>query len=240
MSTDLFERLDADWEVFASSSEAEAALRGWAARAPELAGVGSLDDLLAVVQGRHDPDRRDERLLAMLRFASDDPLARRVVLQAVRPALSSFARTYAGRWGKLDAASTVMVVALERIASFPTERRQTNLAAHIVLDVRRVLLGALRRELTFESVFALQHDLVELEEELVAPPERTAADHVLQVIADAVRSRTITRRHAELVIASRLHGVGTEDLARRWQRDPQTIRRMRQRAERALVRSAVA
>jgi hypothetical protein len=75
---------------------------------------------------------------------------------------------------------------------------------------------------------------------LVAPPERTAADHVLQVIADAVRSGTITRRHAELVIASRFRGVATEDLARRWQRDPQTIRRMRQRAERALVRVAVA
>lgn len=240
MSIDLFERLDADWEVFASSSEGEAALRGWATDAPELAGFGSLDDLLDAIQGRVDSARRDQRLLAVLRVARDDPRARRVALQAVRPALSTIARVYARRWGKVDAASTVIVVALERIASFPTERRQTNLAGHIVLDVRRVLLGALRRELTFESVFALQHDLADLEEELVAPPERTAADQVLQVIADAVRSRTITRHHAELVIASRLHGVGTEDLARRWQRDPQTIRRMRQRAERALVRSAVA
>jgi len=240
MSTDLFERLDADWEVFASSRDGEAALREWAATAPELADLGSLDDLLAAVQGRVEPGHRDERLLAVLRFAREDRRARRVALQAVRPALSSLARRYAGRWGKVDAASTVIVVALERIATFPTERRQTNLAGHIVLDVRRVLLGALRREFTFEAVFSLQHDLAELEDELVAPPERTAADRVLQVIADGVRSRTITPRHAELVIASRLHGVGTEDLARRWQRDPQTVRRMRQRAERALVRVAVA
>lgn len=240
MSTDLFDQLDADWEVFASSREAEAALRGWAAAAPTLADFGSLDDLLGAVRGRVEPDRRDERLLAVLRFARDDPRAGRVALQAVRPALSTIARMYAGRWGKADAASTVIVLALERIATFPTERRQTNLAGHIVLDVRRVLLGTLRRELGFESVFALQHDLAELENDLVAPPERTVADQVLQVVADALRSHTITRHHAELVIASRLRGVGTEELARRWQRDPQTIRRMRQRAERALVRSAVA
>src|SRR5581483_4321495 len=137
MSTDLFERLDADWEVFASSSEGEAALRGWATAAPALAGFASLDDLLAAVQGRVEPDHRDPRLLAVLRFARDDPRARRVALQAVRPALSTIARMYAQRWGKADASSTVIVLALERIATFPTERRQVNLAGHIVLDVRR-------------------------------------------------------------------------------------------------------
>ena len=71
-------------------------------------------------------------------------------------------------------------------------------------------------------------------------PTDARATRPITIRSYAVRSSTISRHHAELVIASRLHGVGTEDLARRWQRDPQTIRRMRQRAERALVRSAVA
>jgi hypothetical protein len=236
----LFEQLDADWNVFAVSREGDAALRRWAAIEPTLRGFATLDELLAASRGLVDTAWRDRRMLAVLRLARHDLTARRLALQVVRPALSSIARMYFGRWGVFDASSAVIVVALERIASFPTDRRHTNLAGQIACDVRHALHDELQRELGYESVFTRRQDFADLADELVAPLERTAADRVVCVVADAVRSRKITPRHAELVIASRLGGVPIEDIAAAWRRTPQTVRRMRQRAERALVGMAVA
>jgi len=235
----LFKSLDREWIAFAHSGEARDALLRWAAAEPELAGFTSLDDLLEALRGRTEPDRRDQRMLALLRIARQDPVARRLALQVVRPALSVIARHYSGRWGAEDAASVVVVVALERIAIFPTERRHTNLAGQIVLDTRHVLFASLAKELALEEAFDRPTNLAASEHLLVAPPERTAADRVAGIVTDAVRAKRITPRHAQLVLA-RLAGVPLHEIAAAWRRPPQSVRRMRQRAERVLADVAVA
>ena len=224
--------------MLASSREGKSAIRRWAAAEPTLRGLPTLDDLLAALRGFVDPTWRDGRLLAVLRLAHRDPAARRVALQVVRPALSNLARTYRGRWGP-DASSVVVMVALERIANFPTDRRHTNLAGQITRDVRHVLHDQLKRELAFEAVFSVRTSYPDTGGATTADG-RSAAERVLGIVADAVRSRKITREQAELVVASRLCGVCVEEIATAWRRNPQTVRRMRQRAERALIGVAVA
>ena len=238
--TGLFNKLDRDWTAFAASHEGRTGLLRWEAAEPELAGFASLEDLLEALRGRTAPGRRDQRMLALLRLARHDPAARRLALQVVRPALSGIARPYFGRWGAGDASSTVIVVALERIATFPTERRQTNLAGHIVRDTRHILFQMLGRELALENAFETPLGLAETEDVLVAPPDRTAAERVTVIVADAVRAGKITRRHAQLVLDSRLGGVPIQEIAAAWRRPPQTVRRMRQRVERVLADVAVA
>ncbi|MGH9153135.1 MAG: hypothetical protein ACRD03_12215 [Acidimicrobiales bacterium] len=236
----LFDKLDQEWAVFATSGEGRGGLLRFAASEPDLAGFATLDSLLEALRGRVTPGRRDERMLALLRLARHDPAARRVALQVVRPALSGIARPYFVRWGAADASSTVIVVALERIATFPTDRRQTNLAGHIVRDTRHVLFERLGRELAFENVFDSPRHLSEVGDRLVAPPDRTAAERVTVIVADAVRAGKITRRHAQLVLDSRLGGVTIHEIAAAWHRPPQTVRRMRHRVERILADVAVA
>jgi hypothetical protein len=236
----LFTTLDRDWAAFAVSREGRDAMLRWAAAEPDLAGLATLVELLEALRGRTEPGWRDRRMLALLRLAPDDPDARRLALQVVRPALSGIARAYSGRWGAADASSAVIVVALERIATFPTHRRRSNLAGHIVRDTRHVLFQQLTRELAVEEAYAMPRELSEAEDLLVASPERTAADRVAAVVADAVRAGKITRRHAQLVLESRLGGVPIHEIAAAWRRPPQTVRRMRQRIERVLADVAVA
>jgi hypothetical protein len=236
----LFELLDEDWEHFANSGGAASTIARWAEAEPGLRGLTSPAALLAALQGRTEPRERDRRFLAVLRLARRDDAARRLALHVVRPALATVARSFYGRWGAHDASSTVIVLALERIANFPTERRTTNLAGQIVFDVRHDLHEMLQRELAHESVFSFRRDFTDIEEDLVAGPERTAADRVRVIVNDAVRSGKISPRHAELVLASRLDGVPLKHIARAWRRPPQTVRRMRQRVERALIDVAVA
>ena len=240
MPADLFARLDEDWITFTRSRDAHDLLAVWGASEPALSGFTSHDTLLGALRGRTDLDWRDRRMLALLRLARRDRVARRVALQVVRPALSCIAQTYSVRLGQEDARSDVIAAALQRIATFPTDRRQTNLAGHIVQDVRHYFYKRLERELAFEEVFTVTDDVTTLDRELVAPPERTAADQVASIVGDAVRAGRITARHAQLVVDSRLGGVPIEDIAAAWNRPPQTVRRMRQRVERALADVAVA
>jgi DNA-directed RNA polymerase specialized sigma24 family protein len=237
--TDLFTRLDEDWSRFTQARDAKPTLARWGVAEPALSGFSSFDALLGALQGRTDPAWRDRRMLALLGLARSDQGARRVALQVVRPALSCIARLYSARWGAEDAGSEVIATALQRIATFPTDRRRTNLAGHIVQDVRHYFFKALEREMAFEDAFTTT-EVTTLECEIVAPQERTAADRVASIISDALRAGRITPRHAQLVIDTRLGGVPIEDIAAAWQRSPQTVRRMRQRVERALADVAVA
>lgn len=212
----------------------------WGDTEPALAGFTSMDALLAALRGRTDPAWRDGRMLALLRIARTDRAARRVALQVVRPALSCLAYRYLARWGAEDVRSEVVAAALERIASFPTDRRLTNLAGHIVQDVRHGLFKRLERQLAFERSFQVPVDLTSVEHELAAGPDRTAADQVATIVAEAVRLGRIKPRQAQLVVDSRLGGIPIEDIALEWNRPAQTVRRMRQRVERALSDVAVA
>src|SRR5206468_9375839 len=72
----------------------------------------------------------------------------------------------------------VRSAALYRIATYPVDRRSTNVAGQIVQDVRHTFFKRLRRELAAEGTLAIADDLAVVGPGLVAGLERTAADHL--------------------------------------------------------------
>jgi hypothetical protein len=131
-----FDRLDRDWSRLLRSSAAANALDRWSSD-PALAGVGSLQDLLDR-RAAAGPVEADAVLRALVTRARHDQVAVRTLLQAVIPGLHRLARTV-GR-GSDDAAAELVGLAWDRIATFPVERRPGNVAANILLDVRKGFL----------------------------------------------------------------------------------------------------
>jgi hypothetical protein len=131
-----FDRLDEDWARLIRSATAADAVRRWS-HDPALAGVASLQDLLDRRAAARPPEA-DAILRALVTRSSQDQLAARTLLQALIPGLHRLART-AGR-GSDDAAAELVGLAWDRIATYPVERRPGNVAANILLDVRKEFL----------------------------------------------------------------------------------------------------
>ena len=136
-------RLNDEWDrLCAGDAATTAAVARWAAAHTPLAGCRDLGDVeAAVATGRHGADAV---LLALLRLAHDgDTLAGRTVLQLMLGKAIRIAGGHAGRDSR-DSLEHAAVAALWTvIATYPTERRPTKVAANIAMDT----LGAVSREL---------------------------------------------------------------------------------------------
>lgn len=80
----IFAALDQEWRQFSDSCGARAALQRWRRVEPALAGLDTVEDVLAL---RRDPHRADEVLGALVSRSARDQAAARVVLQALMPGL---------------------------------------------------------------------------------------------------------------------------------------------------------
>ena len=140
-------RLFAEWSHLTISSEALRTVRSW-----HLPGapVDSLDDLLAHcgysvdrAKGRTsrssasvDTAAEDEWLLHLLGIAPDVPLAARIVLQRILPALAAVARRHAGsRRQRLDLLDELVANAWPVICTYPTDRRPARVVPNLVRDI---------------------------------------------------------------------------------------------------------
>lgn len=227
---DLFVDLDREWTQFSRSPAGAQALARWQRTEPVLIGVDDLGCLLLALRGHCEPQLRDERMRATLGLAMTDRLAGRVVLQVVRPALSRLARSYSRRWGRDDAASLVVVTALERITAFPISDRLTNIAGHLVRDIGRVLFRAMQREVALEDVLGERVDM-DRATSVPAMQPVTAAEQVVALVNDAISSGQLSRRHGQLIVAQRVLGMSTAEVALAEGRNPVAVRAMRGRAE---------
>ena len=124
-------QLDAEWQRLACGPRARRALMRWAVAHSELAGIGNFDELLA---RRRDPDAATELLAALAALAPGDPLAVRVLLQALVPGLIRLSCTVG--FDDPDALDNMVTLAWERIATYPTTRHG-RVAANVLLDVRK-------------------------------------------------------------------------------------------------------
>lgn len=126
--TETLRRLDADWAA-RTASDAPVP-RAWPLACPALAGTDRLADVL--VRGRRQPDAV---LLALLRLhATGDPLAGRVVVQAMLPKMVRMACRDA------EAGLPDYLAALwERICAYPLERRPRRIAANLALDTLKLV-----------------------------------------------------------------------------------------------------
>ena len=137
----ILERLDLEWERVAQGPTAQRALRRWTARAPELGEFASLTDLVEKVNERGHPEESNAVLLVLLRFAPDDDLAGRTVLQAMMPAVKNLTARFTpcGAWSSEETAAVVVAAMWERIRRYPVDRRPRKVSANLSLDTRQTV-----------------------------------------------------------------------------------------------------
>lgn len=229
--TDALALLDRDWAAYCSSPAAHRALRRWQER-HAVPPVTGMDELLAAMQDRIDPDGRDRLVYRLVVLGGADRDACRVVLQAVRPGLSRVASTYRAWWGWEEAASMVVAAAIERIVTYPACRVDRP-AANIVADVQNRLHRARARQAREEHALG-QRIAAEDLAHVAAADEPSPSDELQEVVQDALDTLRFSPAEAELVLAHRVQDVSTRSIAAERDQRPGTVRAHRRRAERRL------
>jgi DNA-directed RNA polymerase specialized sigma24 family protein len=224
--------LDDDWETYKTSRAAAAALRRWRA-AGAVPPVDDLEQLLAAMQDRSDPDTRDQLVYRLAVLSSSDSDGVRAVLQTVRPGLNGVAQMYHLRWGWEDTASMTVAAALERIVSYPPSRRSRP-AANIVKDVQHQLYRVRLRDVALDATQA-QSLAAEDPECAATTSEPSPSAELVELVGQALGTRRLTRDEASLILRQRILDVPTEDLAVERGHKAGTVRRHRRKAEKRLA-----
>lgn len=203
---DLVERLEAEWPALAAGVVA-ARLPQWAAEEPALAGVATPQQLLRHIRAsRGNTQAEDAVLAALVRQAHSDPLAARMVLQALLPGLKTLARRIlVDADQRNDVWSALLAHSWERIRCYPLERLPNRIAANVLFDALKKTTREFRRELRNRDRFGLELR----EEHAAAAPVDSDVERLL---ARAVAAMAISREEAELILRTR---VDSSDLRAR-------------------------
>jgi hypothetical protein len=196
----------------------------------------TLAELIAVTERRADPAASDRVLAALARLASASPaddLAARTLLQMLLPGAKALARRLPWLGDRGERAAAITACLYERIRTYPFDRRPARIAANLLGDTRQRLLyharGAGRPlEVSLECL---------AEQGMVAEPPPlgpTAAEELLALLTWAVGGGHLTRAQAHLIGQSRIAGTPCDELAQAAGLGAHSLRRRRQRAERAL------
>jgi hypothetical protein len=222
----LFTELDAEWPEFGASSPAVAALQTWARTDLPLEGFEDLRAVVHFVQRSGRRSRGDEVLACLAARAPSDPLAARALLQVVLYGLIRIAADFrSAAHSEEEAASVAVAIAYERIRTYPIERRPHGIAANILLDTRQGVSRSLCRQRVSEVLTA------DVGRDAAEAAGASAADEVLGLIDEAVRTRKLRIEDARLIVLSRVAGVPIAELAAFRGCAPQSLRRHRLRAE---------
>jgi DNA-directed RNA polymerase specialized sigma24 family protein len=228
-SRDLIERLEEEWPVLASGPLL-ARLRAWSAEEPALAGFATPQHLLRQLRGlRGDHRAEDEILAALVRQAQTDPLAARVVLQALLPGLKALARRILLEASERDELwSALLAHCWERIRSYPLERRPARIAANTLLETIKKTTYELRRQRRDRDLFTND-----------PPPEQaalaSAGSDVERLVQRAIAAAAISADEAELILRTRIDHVDLHSLADEAGLAYHTVKVRRLRAEKRLL-----
>lgn len=209
-------RMDVEWAALQQDPRATEACRCWSARVPALSGCISPGDVLDRVAGQ--PDVVLGHLLA--ESAAGDPLAGRVVLQALLPKVV--------RMAAVDPAAEVddYVTALWcEIAVYPLGRRPTSVAANLALDT----LKAVRRERRpLLDVVASPHVVLLAADrrpgQVVGTSPWSVGPSAAQVLALARQHRLVDPATGELLRSVYADGLSGASAARRHGLSPGAVR----------------
>ncbi|MFP5319460.1 MAG: hypothetical protein ACLGI2_14360 [Acidimicrobiia bacterium] len=195
-----------------------------------------LAELVAYVECRTtDVVDRDGVLGALGARASVDVMAARTLLQLLLPGAKALVARY--RWSAEsvdELAATVVADLYDRIRALSAGVRRRCLAPAVLLDVGKRLQRRAAR--------ARRHDQIRLEE-MDPDTARTyehedAALELDQLLRWATERRYLSCSEAELIRLTRVADIPVAVLSARSGEQPQTIRRRRLRAERALAAAA--
>ncbi len=229
-----------EWRHIASERRSGDRLTAWSMAEPDLAGLGSLSDVVDVIAVPIGiPHERSVAVTqAVIRLAEDDPLARRLLLQVMAPILvKEMFRTLAVlRLAKVEVddsevISVVLGSATDAIASVAGSTLEWPLRnLH-----RRLIKRLVRRR---ERLIAEARERLEFlpEQDCVAPvPEQSPAVLLAQTLELAVSRGIVSGDDARLVWASAFEGETSFTLAAGNQREAERLRKRRTRAQQRLA-----
>lgn len=229
MDLDPIDQLEREWQQLARGALA-VRLHGWAEREPALRPFASARLLLRglrAARGRHELE--NAILAALLRQARTDPLAGRVVLQALLPGLKNLAGRLLFEASERDEVWSLLLAHLwERIRCYPLERRPSRIAANLLLDTLRATTFELAKERDVQIRFVAE-----------PPPAPAAAPGECGrgtdlALARAVAAGALSAQEAELILQTRIDGVELHELAAGQGLAYDTLKMRRIRAERRL------
>jgi DNA-directed RNA polymerase specialized sigma24 family protein len=222
------DRLDREWQALAGGALA-ARVRVWALEEPVLAAFASPAALIRFLHSRERGTDKDAVLRALLARARTDPLAARVVLQALRPGLKGLAKRIFLDADDVEALWQLLLAsAWERIRTYPLERRPHRIAANLLLDTMRATLTELARERSRRG---------EIPAGPVVPhaAAATPAPDVETLLERAVAAGAISADEAELILRTRIDEKPLASVAREFGVSYNVLRVRLQRAERRLL-----
>jgi DNA-directed RNA polymerase specialized sigma24 family protein len=218
--------LERDWQRELHGTLLESRFVVWRRVEPALARFTDPDAVLHFLRGPATYAEKDAVLGALLARARWEPIAGRMVLEALAPGLKALARRFLadGRRDREEMWSALMACAWERIRTYPLERRPRKIAANVLLDSLHETIAALRST-------HLDPSLVNLSDEL---EDRPAGEGVDALLDRAVAAGAITGDEAELILLTRTDGVPLAVLAPELGVSFDTLKHRRGRAERRL------
>lgn len=225
LPVDLF---DEDWRRELHGARLQGMYSAWRRVDPALARWRSPAALLRFLYEPGAHAEKDAALYALLGRARTDPLAGRLVLQALLPGLKRLVgRLLIDVREREELWSIVMVCVWEGIRAYPLERKR-KVAANLLLDCLHEALDVLSadRKETAHALVGLPFF------EPAAEPE--SEGDVESLVRGAVAAGSISRFEAWLILRSRIDGATISELAPRCGLSWEALKRRRQRAERRL------
>ena len=221
------DRLDREWQALASGA-LPARLRTWALEEPVLAAFASPSALIRFLHTGSAGPEKDAVLRALLARSRVDPLAARVVLQALRPGLKGLAKRIFLDADDVEQLWQLLLASVwEQIRTYPLERRPRRIAANLLLDSMRATLNELARERSRRG---------ELPASAIVPhAAATPAPDVETLLARAVAAGAISAGEAELILRTRIDEQPLASAAREFGVSYNVLRVRLQRAERRLL-----
>lgn len=246
MEIDPVDQLDREWRQLSSGS-LRSKLSEWAEHEPALAPFVDPATLIRFLRSPGPWTVRDALLRALLFRARVDPLAGRVVLEALLPGLKRVAeRVILDARDRDELWSLLLACAWERIRTYPLERRPSRIAANLLLDTRRKTLDEFLRERARtrfrpDDVKAPRARRGAAQQEFPAallstvPSRPQAQGDVDALLGAAVEAGAISKYEAELIARTRIDGVALHELAAAAEVAYHTLNVRRIRAERRLL-----
>src|SRR5919204_1240642 len=203
-------------------------LRAWARSEPALAAFPEPARLIAFLRSDAAAASKDALLLPLVRIARDEPLAARVVLEALAPGLARLAeRVIFEERDRDELWALILGHAWQQIRQYPLERRPRKIAANLILETRRAALAEFTRDRRRRRELPPRP----LSERAAAP----ASADVDTLLARAVAARAISTDEAELILQTRIDELPLRQLAAEHDVAYHTLNVRRLRAERRLL-----
>jgi DNA-directed RNA polymerase specialized sigma24 family protein len=224
LPVDIFER---DWQRELNGPQLRSRFAAWREAEPALSSFQNPLAVLRFLRRAGSSARKDEVLCALLRRAHWEPIAGRVVLEAMLPGLKKLAgRLLIDVRDREELWSVLLSSAWERIRTYPVQQRPRRVAANVLLDSMRGTLATLSSARRDPAALGCK-----LPGELVAAPAHEGVDAVLD---RAVAAGAVSRDEADLILATRTDDVSLRAFAEVEGTSFVMVRQRRSRAERRL------